>query len=90
MLLIYAKGAVSGIYALCIDGRVVYVGKSRDQSRKEHQTHILHRSWYLASSMNGHVFTIKSCHTSKDLGTEMNSQSPSIKGLGKAGYKPME
>lgn len=30
MLLIYAKGAVSGIYALCIDGRVVYVGKSRD------------------------------------------------------------
>lgn len=105
MLLIYAKGAMSGIYALCIDGRVVYVGKSRDlvNRAKEHQTHILHSNdaWYpLAREFHerGHVFTMKVLATPeyKDLGNTEIEYIQKLKpifnqqGLGKAGYKPME
>ena len=66
MLLIYAKGAISGIYALCIDGRIVYVGKSRDlvNRAKAHQTSILHSNdaWYpLAREFHerGHIITMR-------------------------------
>ena len=105
MLLIYAKGAVSGIYALCIDGHVVYVGKSRDlvNRAKAHQTSILHSNdaWYpLAREFHerGHVFTMKVLATPeyKDLGKAEAEYIQKLKplfnqqGLGERGYKPME
>ena len=105
MLLIYAKGAVSGIYALCIDGRIVYVGKSRDlvKRAKTHQTYILRSNdaWYpLAREFHerGHVFTMKILATPeyKDLGKVENEYIQKLKplfnqqGLSGAGYKPME
>lgn len=105
MLLIYAKGAVSGIYALCIDNRVAYVGKSRDlvNRAKAHQTSILHSNdaWYpLAREFHerGHVFTMKVLATPeyKDLGKVEDEYIQRLKplfnqrGLGKDGYKPIE
>lgn len=50
MLMIHANGATMGIYAICIDGRVVYVGKSRDLINRaiSHKTCIntSNKNWY--------------------------------------------
>lgn len=105
MLIIHPGRAVCGIYALCIDNRIVYVGKSRDlvHRAKAHQTSILHSNdaWYpLAREFHerGHVFTMKVLATPeyKDLGKVEDEYIQKLKpifnqqGLGKAGYKPME
>ena len=64
--MIYAGQTTIAIYAICIDGRVVYVGKSRDlRSRADqHRTNILHSNnqWYpLAREFHerGHLLTMR-------------------------------
>ena len=66
MLMIYASGATMGIYAICIDGRIVYVGKSRDLVNRAltHTTYIntSNKNWYpLAREFHqrGHLITMK-------------------------------
>lgn len=105
MLMIYANGATVGIYALLIDGRIVYVGKSRDlpNRAKTHQTNILHsnNAWYpLAKEFHerGHVFTMKILTTCeyKDLDKIEEEYIHKLKplfnyqSLGKDGYKPID
>ena len=105
MLMIYANSATVGIYALLIDGRIVYIGKSRDlpNRAKAHQTNILHSedTWYpLAREFHerGHVFTMKVLATPeyKDLDSTEVEYIQKLKpifnqqGLGENGYKPME
>lgn len=43
MILIYAGKTTMAVYALCIDGRIAYVGKSRDLVNRAdtHRTKIL-------------------------------------------------
>lgn len=105
MLLIYAKGTITGIYALCIDNRVVYVGKSENLPlrARSHQTNILHsdKVWYpLAREFHerGHIITMKILATPeyKDLNKTEEEYIQKLKplfnhqGRGKDGYKPME
>ena len=105
MLIIHPGRAVCGIYALCIDNRVVYVGKSRDlQNRaKAHKTSILHSNdaWYpLARDFHerGHVITMKVLATTEYKFLEQTELEYIQKlkplfnqqGLGENGYKPME
>jgi excinuclease UvrABC nuclease subunit len=66
MIMIYAGKTTTAIYAICIDGHIAYVGKSRDlRSRADnHRTKILNSEdgWYpLARDFHqrGHVITMK-------------------------------
>lgn len=66
MLMLYADSATPGIYAICIDDRIVYVGKTRDlyARAKTHKSNILNSNevWYpLARDFHqrGHLFTMK-------------------------------
>jgi hypothetical protein len=105
MLIIHPGHAVCGIYALCIDNCIVYVGKSRDlpNRAKAHKINILHSNdtWYpLARDFHerGHVFTMEVLATPeyKDLDSTEIEYIQKLKplfnqhGLGEAGYKPME
>ena len=66
MIMIYAGKTTTAIYAICIDGRVAYVGKSRNLRNRadNHRTKILNSEdgWYpLARDFHqrGHVITMK-------------------------------
>ena len=66
MIMISAGQTTTAIYAICIDGKVVYVGKSRDlySRAKQHKTSILHSNnqWYpLAREFHerGHLLTMR-------------------------------
>ena len=104
MILIYAGKTTMAVYALCIDGRIAYVGKSRDLVNRAdtHRTKILNSNdqWYpLAREFHqrGHVITMKVLATPSyyDLDAVEKEYIQKLKplfnnqNLGKDGYKPM-
>ena len=104
MILIYAGKTTMAVYALCIDERIVYVGKSRDLVNRAdaHRTKILNSDelWYpLARDFHerGHTITMKILATPSyyDLDKTEKEYIQKLKPLfnfqnmGEKGYKPM-
>ena len=105
MIMIYAGKTTRAIYAICIDGRIVYVGKSDNLVNRadSHRSKILNSNelWYpLAREFHkrGHCITMKILATPeyKDLNKTEQEYIQKLKplfncvGMGKDAYQAME